>query len=278
MALDRFYRTGDFGQYLPDGSLEILGRADQQVKLRGIRIELGEIESVLELYPDVKETVVVSRESATGDKQLIGYVTTKPVLEGSSPNDVKRELHSFLKAKLPAYMIPSIVLLDEIPRTPNGKVDRQALPLPEVGRAHLDEALVAPRTVTEALLAAIWTIVLGVEQVGVHDNFFELGGHSLLATRLISRIRQVFQVDLPLRTVFETPTIASLAEYIDIYQVALNSVDTSNTFPRRGHRSPLARLRRRKMPFKLPICWSVRHRCLLSVIWWLQRLMALPGR
>jgi natural product biosynthesis luciferase-like monooxygenase protein/amino acid adenylation domain-containing protein/non-ribosomal peptide synthase protein (TIGR01720 family) len=202
----RMYRTGDLGRYLPNGELEFLGRVDHQVKIRGHRIEVGEIEVALNEHVSVREAVVIARESAPGEKDLVAYV----VPEGTAP--AAGEWRRFLKEKLPDYMIPSIfVNLDAMPLTPNGKIDRKALPAPDQSRRELGAEFVAPRTPTEQLLASIWCDVLRTEQVGVFDNFFELGGHSLLATQLVSRVREVFGVELPLRSLFESPTIAGLA-------------------------------------------------------------------
>src|SRR5205807_1891235 len=191
----RLYKTGDLARYLPDGNIEFLGRMDHQVKIRGFRIELGEIEAVLGQHPAVREAVVLAREDAAGDKRLVAYIVSD-----QQPAPMSTELRSFLREKLPDYMVPpAFVLLDALPRTPNGKVDRQALPAPEWASLESAKAFVAPRTPGEELLVGIWAQVPGVEQVGIHDNFFELGGHSLLVTQVISRIRNTFQVDLPLR-------------------------------------------------------------------------------
>ncbi|HYF38928.1 MAG TPA: condensation domain-containing protein, partial [Gemmatimonadales bacterium] len=208
----RLYRTGDRVRYRSDGNLEFLGRIDDQVKVRGYRIELGEVEAVLAEHPAVRETVVVVREGVAGDKRLVAYLVAarEPVLSVS-------ELRSYLKGKLPDYMVPSaFVTLDALPLTPNGKVDRRALPAPEQARPELEGAFVRPRTAVEEVLAGIWSKVLGVEQVGVHDNFFDLGGHSLRATQVMSRICDAFRVELPLRTFFETPTVAGLAEAVEV--------------------------------------------------------------
>lgn len=207
----RLYRTGDLARYLPDGNIEFLGRTDHQVKIRGFRIELGEIESVLSQHPLVREVVLQAREDDVGDKRLVAYVVLSEE-QACSAN----ELRSFLKQKLPEYMIPSaFVFLDTLPLTPNGKVDRKALPVPDSSRAGLEESYVPPRTVVEEIIAGIWGEVLKVEKVGIHDNFFELGGHSLLATQVMSRLREALQVDLPLRTLFEVPTVAELALNIE---------------------------------------------------------------
>jgi surfactin family lipopeptide synthetase C len=214
----RLYRTGDLARYLPDGNLDFLGRVDRQVKIRGFRIELGEIEAVLTEHPAIREGVVaVDTELVPGnvisgrDKRLVAYFV--PTREPAPPLS---ELRDFLKKKLPDQMIPSaFVKLEAIPLTPNGKVDHRKLPAPMASQIKSVEDFVSPRNPTEDDLANIWAEILGLEKVGVYDNFFELGGHSLLATRVISRIREVFKVELPLRRLFETPTVMSLAEYIE---------------------------------------------------------------
>jgi amino acid adenylation domain-containing protein/non-ribosomal peptide synthase protein (TIGR01720 family) len=207
----RLYKTGDLARYLPEGAIEFLGRLDQQVKIRGFRIELGEIEAVLRHHPAVGEVVVLARDEGPGEKRLVAYVVPLPAQ--SVPLS---ELRSFLQAKLPDYMVPAaFVLLPALPLTPNGKLDRRALPPPEQGRPELKRAYVAPRTPTEEVVAGLWAQVLGIEQVGVEDNFFELGGHSLLATQVLSRLRTAFQVELPLRALFEAPTVAGLAQSIE---------------------------------------------------------------
>jgi len=207
----RLYRTGDLARYRPDGNLEFLGRLDHQVKLRGYRIELGEIESVLRAHPAVKETVVVMREDAPGDQRLAGYIVPRA---GETP--ALTEFRSWLQGRLPDYMLPSMfVLLDTLPRMPNGKVDRKALPAPGGDHLALSHGYVPPRTLTEELMAEIWVEVLHLERVGLSDNFFELGGHSLLATQVIARLYRAFGVELPLRSLFETPTIADLARAVE---------------------------------------------------------------
>ena len=208
----RLYRTGDLARYLPDGNIEFLGRVDYQVKVRGFRVELEEIEAVLSQHPAVRQAVVLAREDEPGEKQLVAYV----VPEGEARLDVG-VLRGYLKKKLPAYMVPSAyVVLDALPLLPSGKVDRRALPAPEGARLEPETAYVAPRTPVEEVLAELWARTLGVERVGIHDDFFELGGHSLLATRLVSRLRQTFQVEIPLRDLFETPTVAGLAERVEV--------------------------------------------------------------
>ena len=211
----RLYKTGDLARYRPDGAIEYLGRLDNQVKIRGFRIELGEIESVLGGVPGVREAVVLAREDVPGDKRLVAYLTLK---ERAAPKD--SELRGLLRAKLPDYMIPSaFVTLDRFPLTPNGKVDRKALPRP--GVPETDSSKFAPPvSETEQLLAEIWCKVLGVKEVGLHDNFFDLGGHSLIATRMAWRVRSAFGVDLELRTLFEHPTLAGLAEQVNTLLLA----------------------------------------------------------
>jgi len=203
----RLYRTGDSARYLPDGNIEFLGRLDNQVKIRGFRIELGEIEAVLGQHSSLREAVVLVREDNPGEKQLVAYTVAAA---GFMPS--VNELRGFLQQKLPEYMVPSaFVMLDSLPFTPNGKVDRKALPAPDQTRPELEETFVAPRTPIEQTLVAIWGKVLKLEKVGIHDNFFELGGHSLLATQVMSRIRSAFSIDLPLRRMFESPTVAEIA-------------------------------------------------------------------
>ena len=204
----KLYRTGDLARFLPDGNVKFLGRVDNQVKVRGFRIELGEIEAVLSQYVGVRETAVVVREDTPDDKRIIAYVVS------AEPAPTTEALRTYLQAKLPDYMTPAaFVIQDAFPLTPSGKIDRRALPAPDLTAA-LAETYVAPRTPLEEDLVAMWANVLKVERVGIHDNFFDLGGHSLIATQLIARVRAEFQVDLPLRRLFETPTIAGLAELI----------------------------------------------------------------
>ncbi len=207
------YKSGDLARYLPNGELEYLGRIDQQVKIRGFRIELGEIEALLVQHPAVLESVVVVREDEPSDKRLVAYVI--PKVEQSSQAG---ELRRFLKEKLPEYMVPNaFVMLESLPLTLNGKVDRRALRPPDLD-SELKDKYVAPRTPVEEILVQIWAQVLKVEQVGIHDNFFELGGHSLLATQLVSRIGNIFKVELPLRSLFVAATVAELAQSIQQLQ------------------------------------------------------------
>lgn len=201
------YKTGDLARFLPDGNIEFLGRVDNQVKIRGFRIELGEIAATLRQHPDIEQAVVIAWETTPGDKRLVAYIATNLKSKTQNP---KLALRDFLKQKLPDYMIPStFITLKTLPLTPNGKLDYQALPAPD--KAHLQGIFVAPRNAVEETLAAIWAEVLKVQQVGIYDNFFELGGHSLLATQVISRLRQAFQIELPLHHLFESLTIADLS-------------------------------------------------------------------
>lgn len=205
---DRLYRSGDLARYLLNGELEYLGRIDNQVKIRGFRIELGEIAAALNQHPQVRETVVVVREDQANDKRLVAYLVAN-----SQANIATSDLGGFLQQKLPEYMIPAaFVILEALPLTSNGKVDRNALPAPDTSRN--DVGYVPPRNPTEEALVTVYADVLGRELVGIHDNFFDLGGHSLLATRVISRLRQLFEMDLPLRNLFEKPTVAELADRI----------------------------------------------------------------
>ena len=221
----RIYRTGDLVKFLPDGNLHYLGRADFQVKLRGFRIELGEIEAVLDRHPDVRQSVVVLRE-----ERLVAYVTAYVTAYVVGQVDAAAlRLHA--RASLPDYMVPSaIVAIDEFPLTPNGKIDRKALPAPDFEPV----SAIAPRTPAEELIAGIWARVLKLESVGVEDNFFELGGHSLAGTQVVSRIRETFHVDLPLRALFEAPTVAALALRV----LALEQSSGATALTRAEHTGP----------------------------------------
>ena len=205
----RLYKTGDLARYHADGNIEFLGRVDNQVKLRGFRIELGEIETVLSQHPDVQAAIVLLHEVQL-DKRLVAHIVSHQKL-----NPTISDLRRFLKSKLPAYMVPSaFVMLDALPLTANGKVDRRALQLlaPTTEQVGLPQM---PQTTIEQTLATLWQKILGLERIGIHDNFFEMGGHSLLATQLMSRVRDAFQIEVPLRSLFETPTIAGLAQTIE---------------------------------------------------------------
>ncbi|QRN94792.1 non-ribosomal peptide synthase/polyketide synthase [Archangium violaceum] len=206
----RMYRTGDRARYLPDGSIEFLGRADHQLKIRGYRVELGEIEAVVARHPAVRKAVVVAREDRPGDKQLVAYLLAN---EGQRLEPTA--LRTFLKEQLPEHMVPSaFVQLESFPFTANGKLDRKALPVPEGAALSSGGDTVAPRTEEERRLADIWARVLRVPRVGVRDNFFELGGHSLLAVRLMSRIREATGHALPLATLFQAPTVEQMASLL----------------------------------------------------------------
>lgn len=221
------YKTGDLGRWLPDGNIEFLGRIDYQVKLRGFRIELGEVEALLTQHPSVRATVVVVREDISGDKRLIAYIV--PDLEERSAPQARTRtqqdniasklpttLRNFLKEKLPEHSIPSaFVLIEDLPLTPSGKVDRRSLPAPDSSLRNREQNYIAPRTPVEEVIAGVWTQVLKSDRISVNDNFFEQGGHSLLATQLVSRLRNIFQLELPLRYVFEFPTVEGLAQAVE---------------------------------------------------------------
>jgi amino acid adenylation domain-containing protein/thioester reductase-like protein len=218
----RLYKTGDLARYLSNGDIEFLGRIDNQVKIRGFRIELGEIEALLNQYPGVQETVVIAREDVPGNKRLVAYV----VPHSKSATTVK-QLWDYLQDKLPEFMVPSaVVLLKELPVSPNGKIDRKALPAPEKIRAELRGEFVCPRTTVEEKLTQIWAEVLKIEKVSIYDNFFELGGHSLLTTQLLAKVKEAFNLDISLRSLLEKPTVAGLAENID--QACQTQIDYSD--------------------------------------------------
>ncbi|WP_346293410.1 amino acid adenylation domain-containing protein [Sphaerothrix gracilis] len=210
----RLYQTGDWVRVRPGGSIEFLGRADHQVKIRGFRIEPGEIEAVLNQDARIVTSVVMVREDSPGEKRLVAYV-----VPAANENFAVGELRRVLRKQLPDYMVPAaFIQLAALPLSPNGKVDRQALPGPETARPQLETRWTAPRTPVEAELANLWRSLLKLEQVGIDDDFFELGGHSLLIVQLLSRLRESFQVDLPLQILFAEPTIAGLAEQITLAQ------------------------------------------------------------
>ena len=217
----RWYRSGDRARYLPDGNLVFTGRIDEQIKLRGHRIEPGEIEAQLISHERADRAVVALRDDLQGSPRLVAWVVPKKrqALETS-------ELRDFLKAHLPRYMIPSVIMvLDNLPLTSNGKIDRRALPIPKWGRNE-EQSYVAPRNELEKKLATIWSDVLGVEKIGIDDDFFELGGHSLLAMQLMARTTESLQIGLPLRRLFDGPTIAQVAKSIDDVRWALGSADS----------------------------------------------------
>jgi thioesterase domain-containing protein/acyl carrier protein len=203
----RLYKTGDLVRYLPNGDIEFLGRIDHQIKVRGFRIELGEIEAVLRQHRSVNETVVVVREDAPGDQRLVAYFVS-----AQQPAPTAGELRDLLKQKLPDYMVPSaFVMLSAMPLTPNGKVNRRALPAPDQAGLASEEKFTAPIDVLESQLVKMWESVLGVRPIDISHNFFELGGHSMLAVRLMQRVEQTFGKKLPLATLFQAPSVAQLA-------------------------------------------------------------------
>jgi amino acid adenylation domain-containing protein len=221
----RLYRTGDLVRYRNDGRIEFLGRIDRQVKLRGFRIELGEIEAALSAHPDVRQGVAMVREDEPGQERLVAYVVPQ---DDQMPTP--SQLREFLQRDLPPYMVPTtFVMLDALPLTPSGKVDHRSLPAPDGLRPEVEAEYVAPRNEVEQQLASIWEEVLNVRPIGIHDNFFHVGGHSLLAVQVISRLRDAFDVDVPLRDLFEHPTVARLA-------TAIAGIPTRGTVPIRSRR------------------------------------------
>jgi acyl carrier protein len=206
----RLYKTGDMARYLPDGRLAFLGRRDQQVKIRGYRIELDEIATVLNNSPIVQTSIVITREDEAHEKHLVAYI-----VPAGAAVSVQR-LREHLATYLPDYMIPTIfIVLDELPQTTNGKVDRTALPMPTRENTLSNEVALSPLTPIEQRVAEIVSSLLGLEQVAIEDNFFTLGGHSLLGTQIITRVKEAFQVELPLRTLFEAPTVRLLSQEIE---------------------------------------------------------------
>lgn len=218
----RLYKTGDLVRSLPDGTIEFLGRLDTQVKLRGFRIELAEIEIALLALEAVQECTVLLQEEPSGEKRLVAYILPK---QGQKIDSY--ELRSQLQQQLPEYMLPSVwTTVEEIPLTANGKVDRAKLPTPEWTTTSTARPYVAPRNAYEESLAAIWATVLAVKQVGIHDSFFDIGGHSLLAIQLISHIRATFQMEIPLRTLFDAPTVAAMASTLMQKELELADQET----------------------------------------------------
>jgi acyl carrier protein len=213
-AGERLYRTGDLGCFLPDGQIAFHGRVDDQVKIRGYRIELDEVISALSRHPAIRESVVIASANDAGEKQLVAYVVAQPFPAIS-------ELRDFLAKELPEYMIPAtFVSLDSLPIGANGKVDRSALPAPGEENIIREERFLSPRTSTEQRVAAIVGQLLGLERVGVNDNFFYLGGNSLFGTQVIGRLREAFNVEVPLLRLFDHPTVADLAEEVERLMVA----------------------------------------------------------
>ncbi len=244
---ERLYKTGDLARYRIDGQIGYLGRLDHQVKLHGYRMELGEIELALRQQPAIRDAVVVIREHAN-DNQLVAYLV---VDENNAPGFA--ELQAELRQKLPSYMVPALfVTLPALPLTPNGKIDRRALPEPQSVPLRTSE-YVAPRTPEEEVVAGIWAGVLRVERVGVYDNFFVLGGHSLLATQVVSRLREAFHIPLPLRSIFEKPTVAGLAVEIANVRSGRDSTSTWKTI------QPVSRDRNLPLSFAQERLWFLQH-------------------
>jgi amino acid adenylation domain-containing protein/thioester reductase-like protein len=225
---ERLYKTGDLARYLPDGNIEYIGRTDHQVKIRGYRVEPAEVEATLEKHPQVHQALIIMREGFLNDKRqnvfddmrLVAYIlpTRKSKITNAFEAPFTRELRQFLKSYLPEYMIPSaFVILEELPITPSGKVDRRALPMPKWTR--IEEGIyIAPRSEVENQLAQIWKYFLGLEEISIHDNFFEIGGHSLLAIQVVSRVREVFQIEICLENFLTNPTLLGVAKVIETYQ------------------------------------------------------------
>ena len=206
----RVYKTGDMARFRANGNIEILGRCDHQVKVNGHRIELGEIETVLMSVPTIQHAVAVAHTNKTGDKRLIVYYTTH---DRQQPK--MADLRGYLINKLPMYMVPSLFLMiDEIPRTPNGKIDRKALPIPDNKRPDLEQTYVPPVNDNERLLSDIWKNVLKLNQIGSYDRFFEIGGTSLLAVQIVLEIKKTFNMELSIVKLFQYSTIKSLANYL----------------------------------------------------------------
>ncbi|MCB0087815.1 MAG: AMP-binding protein, partial [Caldilineaceae bacterium] len=225
----RMYKTGDLARYLPDGRIEFIGRADHQVKIRGFRIELGEIEHVLNQHPVVQQGVVVVHNDTLPDKRLVAYVVPQTNRNGSeNEHHLIAKIRADLQVQLPDYMVPpTFIWMDSLPLTPSGKIDRQALPLPDLSDRQTGEEYVAPTTDLEKLVTEIWATVLGVQQIGIYDNFFDLGGHSLGANQILSRLRQSLNVAISLHFFFENPTVAQLVGYLE----DTHQAETATQFP-----------------------------------------------
>jgi amino acid adenylation domain-containing protein/thioester reductase-like protein len=219
----RLYKTGDLARIMPDGSIQFIGRVDNQVKIRGHRIELGDIEAAICQSADIQEAAVITREDSVGEKQLVAY------LVAANSQNLYSKLRAYLKEKLPEYMIPAVfVLMDKFPLTPNGKVDRRALPAPSQDRPELDVQMVEPTNEIEQGLAQIWSQLLGIVPIGIHDNFFDLGGHSLFIAQMMTQVAETFAVKLPLSELFNAPTVAGLAQSILNAQQPQTLADQSN--------------------------------------------------
>jgi acyl carrier protein len=207
----RLFKTGDLGRLRPDGQIDFLGRIDDQIKIRGYRIEPNEIVSALNQHPAIRESLVVARQDAIGDSALVAYV-----IVGNEDSATHTALREFLRTYLPEYMLPAVfVRIDSFPLTPHGKIDRAALPGPDPSNTLTDDVCAGPRTHTERRVAEILARLLNLNEVGRDDNFFLLGGHSLLGAQLIARLRDAFGVEVPLHSLFESPTVAALSAEID---------------------------------------------------------------
>ncbi|NEO65355.1 MAG: amino acid adenylation domain-containing protein, partial [Moorea sp. SIO4G2] len=239
----RLYKTGDRVRYHCDGSIEFLGRIDHQVKLRGFRIELGEVSATLEKHPAVQAAIALVREDRPGDKHLVAYVIGQDDYCEISPT----ELREFLRGQLPNYMVPTaVVLLSEFPLTPNGKLDRHALPPPLLGKARSQKL---PKTEVEHKIAAIWQQILTVEVVGLDDNFFELGGHSLLLAQLQQQLQDCFGTDIPIVELFARPTVGTLAQFFSSPAV-LSTGQPTLTESKEGKRQRVSKLRKRQQQIR----------------------------
>ncbi|MBE9186425.1 amino acid adenylation domain-containing protein [Microcoleus sp. LEGE 07076] len=213
---DRLYKTGDLARYLPDGNIEYIGRIDGQVKIRGFRIELGEIETALAKHPAIKQAVVLAREDSPGDKRLVAYLAVN-----SQEELATAELRAYLQGRLPDYMVPAVfVTVETMPKTPSGKIDRRALPVPEPQRQEQSQSYAAPQTELERVLAGVWSKLLKIDRAGIHDNFFEIGGNSLMTLQVVVQVRTLLGMDLPVVKLFQHPTIAQLANFLDRGQSA----------------------------------------------------------
>ncbi|MEG4073438.1 amino acid adenylation domain-containing protein [Microcoleus sp. Pol14C2] len=241
---DRLYKTGDLARYLPDGNIEYIGRIDGQVKIRGFRIELGEIETALAKHRAVKQAVVLAREDAPGDKRLVAYIVANP-----EEKLAIADLRPYLQGQLPDYMVPAVfVNVEAMPKTPSGKIDRRALPAPDSQRQEQSQSYAAPQSELELLLAGVWSKLLKLDRVGIHDNFFEIGGNSLMTLQVAVQLRDLLATDLPVVKLFQHPTIAQLANYLNQGQTASPS---NNKFQDRADRQKAA-FKRQKQSTKKP--------------------------
>jgi amino acid adenylation domain-containing protein len=218
----RLYKTGDLGRLLPDGSIEFVGRVDDLVKVRGFRIELGEIAKTIRQHPEINDAFVVALDADSDRSRIVAYAVPKPRSTISTT-----ELRSYVRKKLPDYMVPTrFIFLEALPVSPNGKIDRKALPIPGRSRPELATPLINHKTPLEKDLAQIWRDVLELDQIGIHDNFIDLGGDSLAATRIVSRVMAKFQIEIPLRSLFQSPTVAEMACVISQYEI--NKLDQND--------------------------------------------------